>query len=96
MEGSSEKEGFLNENGEGMVGSDDGKLRESSLSLLSLWHTVPGRDKLNPPERMGREVPWQEVLSRFLRGGDSGKLRCEREGSRRQLKSQQKKDKWQE
>lgn len=86
----------MNENGEVMVGSDNGKLRESSLSLLSLWHTAHGRDKLNPLERMGTEVPWQEVLSRFLRGGDSGKLRCEREGSRRQLKSQQKRDKWQE
>lgn len=67
-----------------MVESDNGKLRASSLSLLSLWNTVHSRDKLNPLERMARkEVPWQEALSRFKGGGDSGKLRCEREGARR-------------
>lgn len=66
-----------------MAGSENGKLRESSLSLFSLWHTVHGRENLDSLERIARkEVPWQEVPSRFKGGDDSGKLRCEREGSR--------------
>lgn len=72
----------MNDNGEVMIESDHGKLRESSPSLSSLWPTEHGRDKLDPLERMARkEVPWQEVLSRF-REEEVTQGRYEREGSR--------------